>query len=209
MSENNGKATQQTLNKQRRKLRLFDVALTLGVILVVVAIFLVMNRAGGENGGGSFVKFNPFTGRIPTSGGPEIGKTAPDFEIELLDGGTFRLSEQEGKIVWLNFWASWCPPCRAETPDIQQVWSEEQGSDLMLVAVNYAEKTQTVEEFDQRLGLTFPIGLDTTGQITTNYRVTGFPSHFLVDKNGVLREIWVGTMSQSAMHEKLEKVRGY
>ncbi len=81
--------------------------------------------------------------------------------------------------------------------------------DLVLVAVDYAESTQTVTEFVTKLGLTFPIGMDSTGQITTNYRVSGFPSHFMIDKNGILRDIRVGLMNQATMRAKLEGLRQY
>jgi peroxiredoxin len=94
-------------------------------------------------------------------------------------------------------------------PDIEAIWREEQNSDLALVAVDFAERPDTVREFAERLDLTFPLGLDTTGQITTNYRVSGFPSHFLVDREGILREIRVGLMSQKTMRQKLEDLRSY
>jgi len=208
MSENFHETPTDPMDKRRRRVRLLDVGITLGVILVVVVVFLVFNR-GGDAEEGLFSKFNPFTGSIPTGPAPEIGKPAPDFTVNLLDGSVFRLSEQKGKVVWLNFWATWCPPCRAEMPDIQEVWEEEQGSDLVLVAVDYAESTQTVTEFVEKLGLTFPIGMDSTGQITTNYRVSGFPSHFMIDRNGILREIRVGLMNQATMRAKLEGLKQY
>lgn len=197
------------MDKGRRRIRPLDVGITLGVILIVVVVFFVFNRGGGASEEGLFSKFNPFTGSIPMGPAPEIGKPAPDFTVNLLAGGVFRLSEQKGKVVWLNFWATWCPPCRAEMPDIQEVWEDEEGSDLVLVAVDYAESTQTVKEFVQKLGLTFSIGMDSTGQITTNYRVSGFPSHFMIDENGILRDIRVGLMNQATMRAKLEGLRQY
>jgi peroxiredoxin len=94
-------------------------------------------------------------------------------------------------------------------PDVQRAWEDEEGSDLTLVAVDFAESQPTVEEFAERLGLTFPIGMDSSGTITADYRITGFPSHFLVDKNGILRDIRVGLMSEATMREKLDLLRGY
>ncbi|MEE8442952.1 MAG: TlpA disulfide reductase family protein, partial [Dehalococcoidia bacterium] len=158
---------------------------------------------------GSFEDFNPFTGVLVSGPAPVLGETAPDFELPLLDGGTFKLSDHRGQVVWINFWATWCQPCRAEMPDIEKVWQEEQGSDLVLIAVDFGESKKTVEGFVQKLGLTFPIGMDSRGKITTNYRVSGFPSHFMVDREGILRDIRVGLMTEANMREKLERLRSY
>jgi peroxiredoxin len=208
MAQKSVRTSVPTGDGQGRGIKRRDVFVTLGIIALIVGIFFAFNRPNGE-GEGAFTEFNPFTGSIPFGPRPEIGSPAPDFQVELLDGEIFRLSEQKGKVVWINFWASWCPPCRAEMPDIEAIWQEEQNSDLVVVAVDFAERPDEVREFAERLGMTFPVGLDTTGQITTNYRVSGFPSHFLVDREGILREIRVGLMSQKTMRQKLEDLRSY
>lgn len=208
MSQKNIRTSVPTGDGQGRGIKRRDLVVTAGIIVLIVGIFFAFNWPNGQ-GEGAFSEFNPFTGSIPSGPRPQVGSPAPDFQVELLDGETFRLSEQKGKVVWINFWASWCPPCRAEMPDIEAIWREEQNSDLALVAVDFAERPDKVREFAERLGMTFPVGLDTTGQITTNYRVTGFPSHFLVDREGILREIRVGLMSQETMRQKLEDLRSY
>ena len=208
MSEKSVRTSVPTGDGQGRGIKRRDVFVTVGIVLLIVAVFFLFNWLNRQEEG-AFTEFNPFTGSIPYGSRPEIGSIAPDFQVGLLNGETFRLSDQKGKVVWINFWASWCPPCRAEMPDMVEVWSDGEDSDLVLITVNYAERPDSVREFAERLELNFPIGLDTTGQITTNYRVSGFPSHFLVDREGVLREIQVGLMSQKTMRQKLESLGSY
>lgn len=199
----------EATRRRRRGIGLRDVLVTLGIALFIVAIVFAFSYFTWSEGGGSFVGINPYTGGLPTGPAPALGSPAPDFEVPLLGGGTFKLSEHRGHVVWINFWATWCPPCRVEMPDIEKVWREEQGSDLAVVAVDFAEGTQPVADFVKKLGLTFPIGLDPYGRIATNYRVAGLPSHFLVDREGILREIRIGLMSAATMREKLQQLRSY
>lgn len=194
--------------KRRRAFGIRDVAVTLVIALLIVGVSIAFSQRSGAQEG-SFVDFNPFSGTVPSSPPPVLDGPAPDFEVALLDGGRFKLSEHRGHVVWINFWSSWCPPCRAEMPDIERVWRDEMGTDLAIVAINFAEDEGTVEDFRERLGLTFPIGTDGAGRVATHYRLAGFPSHFLVDRDGVLREIRVGLMHESTMRAALERLRSY
>lgn len=194
--------------KGARRIHLRDVLITLGIGLLVLGLVLVFNRPGGGKEGG-FVEIVPYTGGLPSGPPPRVGEPAPDFEAVFLDGKRFRLSDYRGKVVWLNFWATWCPPCRAEMPDIEAVWQSEKDKDLMLIAMNYAEDAVTVRRFVENLGLTFPIGLDPTGWIATEYRLAGVPSHFFIDREGILREIKIGALNEKLMRQKLEALRRY
>jgi peroxiredoxin len=194
--------------KGARRIHLRDVLITLGIGLLVLGLVLVFNRPGGSKEGG-FVEIVPYTGGLPSGPPPRVGEPAPDFEAVFLDGKRFRLSDYRGKVVWLNFWATWCPPCRAEMPDIEAVWQSEKDKDLMLIAMNYAEDAVTVRRFVENLGLTFPIGLDPTGWIATEYRLAGVPSHFFIDREGILREIKIGALNEKLMRQKLEALRRY
>lgn len=138
---------------------------------------------------------------------PRIGRPAPDFEMTLLDGTTARLSDYRGRPVWINFWASWCPPCRAENPDIQEVYDahrDEHG--LVLLAPAIGERAGDVAAYMERADLSYPVGLDSDTQIAANYRILGIPTHVFVDADGVIREIRVGAMSKKTMEKNVEKL---
>ena len=112
------------------------------------------------------------------------GNPAPDFEIELIDGETVTLSGYRGEVVLLNFWGTWCPPCRAEMPALQRTWDEykDQGVTFLGVAI-YDEKAD-VERFAEAYGITYPLGIDLLGDLTVDYKVTSFPTTFLIDREG-------------------------
>ncbi|HXF51423.1 MAG TPA: TlpA disulfide reductase family protein [Dehalococcoidia bacterium] len=138
---------------------------------------------------------------------PRVGKPAPDFELTLLDGTKVRLSDYRGRPVWINFWASWCPPCRAENPDIQEVYEahkDEHG--LVLLAPAIGERREDVAGYMERADLHYPVGLDTDTQIAANYRVLGIPTHVFVDADGIVREIRVGAMSKKTMEKMIQKL---
>ncbi len=190
--------------KRRRSFGLRDVLVTAAIAALVVGLSYAFGQRG--EGEGSFVEISPFSGVASSGPPPALGKPAPDFEVPLLSGGTFRLSEHRGQVVWINLWATWCPPCRVEMPDIEAVWRDETRGDLVVIAVDYAENQSTVTEFVDRLDLTFPIGMDPTGRVALQYRLAGFPSHFMVDRDGVVRVIRVGLMSEATMRQELARV---
>ena len=108
--------------------------------------------------------------------GPGVGRMAPDFTLQTLDGGTFRLSEQRGKPVVLNFWATWCGPCQNELPAVQKA-AAHFGDDVVFVGVDQGEKAEVVQSFVDKLGLTFTIPMDADGAVGYDYNVQGLPDH--------------------------------
>ena len=137
---------------------------------------------------------------------PKVGQPAPDFEATTPDGKTVHLSDFKGKAVWITFWASWCPPCRAENPDVQAAYVAHQADGLVVLAVNLGEDTTTVQQYAQRTGLTFPIALDPPTQIAASYHVMGIPSHFFIDANGILIDERLGGMSRTMMEQKIQEL---
>lgn len=137
---------------------------------------------------------------------PKTGKAAPDFELKQIDGTTVRLSDLKGKPVWINFWASWCPPCRAENPDIDEVYNKYKADGLVLVAPAIGEGRDSIAAYMERADLHYPVGADPTTQIAANYRVLGIPTHIFIDRDGIISEIRVGAMSQKTMEKKLSKI---
>ena len=138
---------------------------------------------------------------------PEVGKPAPDFELTLTDGTTVRLSDFKGKPVWINFWASWCPPCRAENPDIQDVYNAHKDADgLVLLAPAIGEGRDSVASYMERADIHYPAGADSDTQIAANYRVLGIPTHIFVDRDGIIRTMRVGAMSKKTMEKRVAEV---
>lgn len=193
--------------RQRRRIGVRDLLIVLGVALAVVAVVIALSRSSGDEVG--FVEIESAKEGLPGGPAPRLDRPAPDFRVALLDGESFALSEDGGEVTWIVFWATWCPPCRAEMPDIQRVWQEERQNGLTVLAVDVAEPSEPVRTFVERFGITFPIGMDISGRVTSIYRVPGFPSHYLVDRQGVLREIRIGIMSEAMMRDKLARVRRY
>jgi cytochrome c biogenesis protein CcmG/thiol:disulfide interchange protein DsbE len=140
---------------------------------------------------------------------PEIGKPAPDFALTMIDGTQVRLSDFKGKPVWINFWASWCPPCRAENPDIQDLYNAHKDADgLVLLAPAIGEGRDSVAGYMQRADLHYPVGTDSDTQIAANYRVLGIPTHIFVDREGIIRDMRIGAMSKKTMEKKLAQIIG-
>jgi peroxiredoxin len=140
---------------------------------------------------------------------PKVGKPAPDFELTMIDGTTARLSDFKGRPVWINFWASWCPPCRAENPDIQDLYNAHKDADgLVLLAPAIGEGRDSVADYMRRADLHYPVGTDSNTQIAADYRVLGIPTHIFVDREGIIREIRVGAMSKKTMEKKLAQIIG-
>jgi peroxiredoxin len=152
--------------------------------------------------------------RIPPGGGaspgsrpaaPVIGYPAPDFALTTLDGEEFRLSAQRGTPVVLNFWATWCPPCRAELPELRAA-SERHGNQVAIVGVNQAETPATVAKSAPALGLTFPIPLDKSGTVSRVYGVRSLPTTFFIDRDGVIRQIQNGPLTEATLEQLLRTV---
>jgi len=112
--------------------------------------------------------------------------TAPDFMLPDIDGTEHRLSEFHGKVVMLNFWASWCPPCRREMPSLQRLYEKYRSQGLVVVAINQWEDPDLVFEFIGRLDLepSFPVLLDHESKVAEHYRVQGLPTTFVLDRDG-------------------------
>jgi peroxiredoxin len=113
------------------------------------------------------------------------GFPAPDFALRDLDGRTHHLSDFRGKVVFLNLWATWCPPCRMEMPSMERLHQRLRGKDFVMLAVSEDESgAAAVQPFVQEMGLTFPVLLDPEGAVPPHYGVTGYPETFLIDRSG-------------------------
>ena len=135
---------------------------------------------------------------------PAPGRTAPDFELQNLEGQIVSLSDYRGSPVMLNFWASWCSPCRFEMPFIQDVFedTEWEAVGLVILAVNIGESPSVAGGFMEDNGFTFTVLLDETGEVSIRYNTRSIPATFFIDENGIIRYIDVGAFSSKANIEQ-------
>jgi len=140
---------------------------------------------------------------------PYIGFQAPDFSSRTLEGEIFRLSNLKGKTVVLNFWASWCPPCRIEMPALQRLYRDYQDDGLVVLSVNTTNQNNLsdVEEFVRSRNINFPVLLDMDGNISTIYQNQALPTTFFIDRNGIIRDRVIGgPISEALLKIKAEKL---
>jgi peroxiredoxin len=128
------------------------------------------------------------------------GSPAPDFQLQSLDGEVFTLSSLSGGPVMLNFWATWCPPCRAEMPYIQETFEDEalREKGLVILAINVGEASSSIEEFMEGNGLSFLVLLDTKSSVAQEYNVRGIPTTLFIDKNGIIKYRKIGSFANKA-----------
>lgn len=175
-----------------------------GLLIILLAIGVVQRQAEEKQSAerlneGSDVEF------LPTDEGLAKGETAPDFELTTLDGETARLSDYKGKKVILNFWASWCPPCRAEMPDMQKYYEDQADEEnVEILAVNLTTEDRGMDKitaFIEEFNLTFPVPMDSEGDIGKLYQAVAIPTTYMIDTEGKVRNKIVGPMSEQMMEE--------
>lgn len=127
-----------------------------------------------------------------SSSAPKMGKLAPDFQLPNLEAQAISLSDFQGKPVFLNFWATWCGPCRYEMPLIQAMFEKSSGTGLVILAVDVGEAPSRVKDYLQSGNFSFPVLLDTKQDVALGYNVRGLPTTFLIDKDGIIKEVKVG-----------------
>ncbi|MCR5702690.1 MAG: TlpA family protein disulfide reductase [Lachnospiraceae bacterium] len=127
------------------------------------------------------------------------GDTAPDFTAELVDGSKFVLSENSGKVVLINLWATWCGPCVEEMPAFEKL-NKEYGDDVQIVCVNCMEPKSDVDSFVKENGYTFPIAYDESGAVSFKYPTQGIPYTLVVGKDGKVKNIYVGSMGMEEQY---------
>lgn len=147
------------------------------------------------------------TGQSPSA---DVGRAAPDFLLRTPDGGDVRLSDLQGKPVLVNFWASWCTPCRQEIPEIVKAYDSNTGSGLVVVAVDLQENGEQVRGFAEEFGMTFPVVIDRNGGVGDAWRiggpVQGIPSSYFLDAQGIVRAREFGPMSADTISEHLQTI---
>ncbi len=190
-----------------------SIVLPIAALAVIIGGLWYWDSRGSDGGTpGSDSRFGAVelpAGRNPTGEGPapEVGRAGPDFILETLDGETLRLSDLQGKPVVLNFWATWCPPCRDEIPELVAAYDQYRDQGLVIVGVNLQEPDGNVREFAEDFGIQFPVVIDRNGDVADKWRlggpVQGIPTSYFLDEAGVVREFFYGPMKESALNERL------
>jgi len=185
------------------------------VLLVALAGVVLAMRAGGDDGGDPEL-IAPPTGEAtagadePDLGAldgrdPVVGSPAPDFALRNADGQVVRLSDLRGKVVFVNFWATWCRPCKEELPDIEKLYEEKREQGLEVLAINYQDDPDDARAFFDELGIDVPMLLDRNGSVYDQYLLQGLPDSFFIDRDGNLAALHYGFMSEEKMRQRLEQ----
>lgn len=134
---------------------------------------------------------------------PLIGARAPDFTLLDLSGQSLRLRDESGGVVVLNFWATWCEPCRSELELLEAVYRTRGPDRLQVLAVNADEPREQVAAFREALGLTYPVLLDPGGEVQRLYRVFAYPTTYVIDAAGMIRAIEIGVLDETRLERGL------
>lgn len=133
-------------------------------------------------------------------------KPAQDFTLKDLNGNEVKLSSLKGKAVVINFWATWCYPCREEIPDLQKSYEENKDKGLVILGVNIKENESKVSKFSKDYKMTYPILMDIEGTISDAYRVFGIPMSFFIDRNGLIKDSFIGMLTKEDLSKKLAAI---
>ena len=165
--------------------------------------------------GASWIAFSRFLVNTNTTAGeaivlepaPVAGHPAPDFKLVSTDGKTISLSDFRGQPVILNFWATWCAPCRAEFPEFQKAAVDNAGR-LVIIGINNtsADNADSIPAFLEEFGVTFPIVLDETGDTVKTYQIIGLPTTIFVDSNGIVNEVFTGPLNKAYIESKISEL---
>ena len=139
----------------------------------------------------------------------KVGDDVPEFVVEMFDGQKINIKDLKGKIVLINFWATWCPPCQEELKRVQkEIIDRFKGKDFVFLAISREESKEQVKKFQERNGYTFPMGLDPERKIYSKFATATIPRNFIIDKKGKIVEIEVGYTKEAfaKMIEKLERL---
>lgn len=191
-------------------------AAIIAVIVVVVLVVQPGRDGGGGPAGGSTTPtaygaavYNLCAdgvagAAIVTGGAPVKGAPAPDFALCDTNGAfVTTLSGMKGKVVWLNFWATWCVPCKKELPDIQKLYDEKRDQGLEVLIINYQESQTKALDFLPQLGIAMPVVIDRSGELYEQYKLTGLPDSFFVDREGKVAGLYYGFVTEEIARGRL------
>ncbi len=174
-----------TVRKKGNVTTIISVAIGLGLLALLASAFL-----------------------LPNGGRPQEGDPAPDFTLTLLDGTKISLRDLRGQVVVLNFWASWCDPCRKEAPDLQKAWEMYKDKGVVFMGVSHKDAEDASRAFVQEFGLTYLNGIDPRGRISRAYGLTGVPETFVIDAEGRVAQFYWGEVQVDDLVQRLAEMTG-
>lgn len=173
--------------EKRRK-----IPLTPGWLLVYVGVFALLGMLGW--------------GMVNAYQQPVESGSAPDFTLTTFDEEVIQLSSLRGNVVVINFWASWCPPCRDEAPYLEQTWRAYKDKGVLFIGVDYLDTRKKALEYLAEFDITYPNGPDIGTRIAKAYRIKGVPETFFVDKRGNVRGVKIGPLEPPELEQKIEQL---
>ena len=186
-----------TARRSNLRVLLRRFAYPLVVIAIIAAVIWWIEYRPGDNVSPTGERYGPVD--LPSALAPvgakiaaEEGALAPDFLLESLRADEMRLSDFRGRAVVLNFWATWCAPCRREIPELVEAYDRYRDEGLVILAVNLQEGRGIVSPYAEDFGMEFPILIDRDGEVGDDYRLLGLPQTYFVDRDGVIRSMFIG-----------------
>jgi thiol-disulfide isomerase/thioredoxin len=193
-----------------------QVALAIGVVIVAAIVLTLATRPLGSTapglpipGASAYLLGSPIPGLTVGDLAPELAVPARDgstFQLTDLDGAPIRLADLRGRGVWIDFWASWCPPCQSETPTLRAIDEKYRDRGLALIAVQVQQTVDEGRRYAGVYGLRYRIGADVAGDVFRAYRVFALPTQFFIDPEGVIRAIVNGPLDDTSASRLVESI---
>lgn len=187
----------------RRAVSLRVLKFTAWALALVLLLFLAAVELRGRNAGqGGSLSVANYQARAEV-----VDTVAPDFELDLLEGGgSLRLSSLRGGLVVLNFWASWCSPCRLEAPDLQSAWADYRDRGVRFIGVDELDDRSAAQGFIREFSITYPSVFDPSGSLADDYAFIGLPATYVIDARGMIRYRFQGFLDGKTLRSSLDQV---
>lgn len=140
------------------------------------------------------------------SGAARVNRPASDFTLPLFSGSSIKLSSLHGRPVVINFWASWCPPCRDEAPILEKVWRNYKDRGVMFIGIDIQDREAAARAYIKEFDITYPNGPDLSGKLTIEYGVSGIPVTFFINREGKIVSRWVGAINEKLLVARIEEI---
>ena len=186
------------------------------IAVALVILFAVLQPLGTTSTGAAIAPQSTFYRVSSETQGLEIGQIAPDFvgiadtgktvRLTDIDGHPVSMADLKGHSIWVNFWATWCPPCRRETPALRAAYEAHRGEGPVLLGISIQEEPETVRAYVATYGLTYTIGMDVTAAVMHTYHVFGIPTHYFIDRGGVIRDRVFGPLDPAGIEQRLAEI---
>lgn len=199
--------SQQEVNRKPRSRKRSIITFTIVSLLNIGLLIVLWTQLLTPRSGQSQVENSSTTGFVSS---PLLDKPAPDFTLPVLNGNgaKLHLASLKGKIVMVNFWASWCEPCQQEAPALQRVWTEWQSKGMVMLGVDGAESESDALKFVHQHGITYQNVRDNIdGGTAISYGATANPETFFINENGIVVARWIGPINEQAVHAELNKLQ--